>query len=198
MAIAHTYNPVTHDYVSSAEDHGHTPSNATRTALPPRPWTRQWPRWTGSDWELVEDHRERKAPAFRPEDVQEATEFWLPGDTHDTPARQVYSPGPLPECAVLERPEKAAEHALADAREAKKAEIEAGYQKAMAATLTMPQASPTTEDVAVGAALFAAEDAEGLEYVVGQHGATREALLDQVASADSLAAVEAVGVQYAV
>lgn len=198
MAIAHTYNPVTHDYVASAEDHGYTPSNATNVPLPPRPWTRQWPRWKGSAWELVEDHRDRKAPAFRPEDMQEATEFWLPGDGHDTPARQVFVAGPLPEGALLERPEKAAEQALAEAKEAKVAEIEAGYQKAMAATLTMPQASPTTEDVAVGAALFAAEDAEGLEYVVGQHSATRDALLDQVASADDLGAVEAVEVQYAV
>ena len=198
MAIAHTYNPVTHDYVSSAEDHGHTPSNATNVPLPPRPWTSQWPRWTGSAWELVEDHRERKTPAFRPEDVQEATEFWLPGDGHDTPARQVYSPGPLPEGALLERPAQTAEQALAAARETKAAEIEAGYQKAMAATLTMPQASPTTEDVAVGAALFAAEDAEGLEYVVSQHGATRDALLDLVATAETPEAVSGIEVSYAV
>lgn len=198
MAIAHTYNPVTHDYVASAEDHGHTPSNATNVPLPPRPWTRQWPRWKGSAWELVEDHRERKAPAFRPEDVQEPTEYWLPGDGHDAPARQVFAPGPLPADALLERPEKPVALALAEAKEAKAAEIEVGYQAAIAATLTMPQASPTAQDVAVGAALLASEDAEGLEYVVGQHGATREALLDQVASADSLAAVEAVEVQYAV
>ncbi|WP_165079541.1 MULTISPECIES: phage tail protein [unclassified Desulfovibrio] len=198
MAIAHTYNPVTHDYVASAEDHGYTPSNATNASLPPRPWTRQWPRWTGKKWEMVEDHRERKAPAFRAEDAQAATEFWLPGDGHDTPSRQVFAPGPLPEGAALERPAQTAEQDLAAAKEVKTSEIEAGYQKAMAATLTMPQASPTSEDVAVGAALFAAEDAEGLEYVVGQHGATREALLDQVASADSLAAVEAVEVHYAV
>lgn len=198
MAIAHTYHPITKDYVASAEDHGHTPSNATTASLPPRPWTRQWPRWTGNAWELVEDHRERKVPAFRAEDVQDGTNFWLPGDSHDTPARQVFAPGPLPEGALLERPEKTAQQALAEAREAKTAEIEDGYQKAMAATLTMPQASPTTEDVAVGAALFAAEDAEGLEYVVGQHGATRDALLDLVATAETPEDVAGIEVSYAV
>lgn len=108
MAIAHTYNPATRDYVSSADDYGYTPANATTTSLPSRPWTRQWPRWVGTGWELVADHRERKAPAFRAEDVQEATEFWLPGDTHDTPARQLFAPGPLPEGAMTERPEKPA------------------------------------------------------------------------------------------
>lgn len=44
MSVAHTYNPVTHDYVSSAEDFGYTPANATHADLPPRPWGRQWPR----------------------------------------------------------------------------------------------------------------------------------------------------------
>lgn len=198
MAIAHTYNPVTHDYVSSAEDHGYMPSNATNHPLPPRPWARQWPRWTGNAWELVEDHRERKAPAFRPEDVQDATEYWLPGDDHDTPARQVFAPGPLPADALLERPEKPVEEALAEAKESKTAEIEAGYQAAIAATLTMPQAAPTAQDVAVGAALLAAEDAEGLEYVVGQHAATREALLAQVADAATLEDMDGIVVSYAV
>lgn len=198
MAIAHTFDPSTHDYITSSEDLGHTPANAVTAALPPRPWTRKWPRWTGKKWELVEDHRERKAPAFRPEDVQEATEFWLPGDSHDTPARQMFSPGPLPKMALLERPEKPAEEVLAEAKEAKTAEIEEGYQKAMAATLTMPQAQPTTEDVAVGAALLAADDPEGLEFVVGQHGATRDALLDLVATAESPEAVEGIEVSYAV
>lgn len=108
MAIAHTYNPVTHDYVSSADDYGYTPANATRVDLPPRPWGRQWPRWTGGDWELVEDHRERKGPQFASTDVQEATEYWLPGDTWETPARQMFVPGPLPEGAMTERPEKPA------------------------------------------------------------------------------------------
>ncbi len=198
MAIAHTYDPSTHDYITSSEDVGHTPANATTAPLPARRWGRWWPRWTGKKWELVEDHRERKSPAFRPEDVQEATEFWLPGDSHDTPARQVYWPGPLPEGALLERPEKPVEEALEDAKESKTAEIEAGYQAAVAATLTMPQASPTAQDVAVGAALLAAEDAEGLEYVVGQHGATRDALLDLVATAETPEAVSGIEVSYAV
>lgn len=198
MPVAHTYNPVTHDYVSSADDYGYTPANATRVALPPRPWGRQWPCWTGGDWELVEDHRERKAPTFRAEDAQAPTEYWLPGDTHETPARQMFAPGPLPEGAVTERPEKPAELLLSEARTTKTAEIEAGYQAAVAATLTMPQASPTAQDVAVGAALLAADDAEGLEYVIEQHASTRAALLAEVEAATTAEAVAAIQVSYAV
>lgn len=198
MPIAHTYNPVSHDYVSSADDYGYTPANATRVDLPPRPWGRQWPRWSGDAWELVEDHRERKAPQFAPTDEQAPTEYWLPGDTHETPARQMFAPGPLPPDALLTRPEKPVELLLSEARTAKIAEIEAGYQAAVAATLTMPQASPTAQDVAVGAALLAADDAEGLEYVIEQHAATRADLLAQVAAAETPEAVAAIQVRYAV
>lgn len=196
MAIAHTYNPATRDYVSSADDYGYTPANATLSDLPPRPWGRQWPRWTGEAWELVEDHRERKAPAFASEDTQEATDFWLPDDTHETAARHVYVPGPLPEGAILERPAKPVELVLSEAKAAKIAEIEAGYQAAVAATLTMPQASPSAQDVAVGAALFAADDAEGLAYVMERHTATRSALMAEVEAATTAEAVAAIQVRY--
>lgn len=198
MPVAHTYNPVTHDYVSTSEDYGYTPANATRADLPPRPWGRQWPRWSGDAWEMVEDHRERKTPTFRAEDAQVATEYWLPGDTWETPARQMFVPGPLPPDALLTRPEKPAELLLSEARTAKIAEIEAGYQAAVAATLTMPQASPTAQDVAVGAALLAADDAEGLEYVIAQHAATRAALLTEAEAATTAEAVAAIQVRYAV
>lgn len=108
MPAAHTYNPVTGDYVSTSEDHGYTPANATRVDLPPRPWGRQWPRWNGEVWEMVPDHRERKTPAYAAGDEQAATDYWLPGDTWETPARQMVAPGPLPEGALLTRPEKPA------------------------------------------------------------------------------------------
>ena len=108
MAYIHTYNPVTGDYVATTDDYGYPTSNASNKSLPPRPWIRKWPRWNGQDWELIEDHRERRDWLFAPEDVQEATEFWLPGDTHETPGRKVYEPGPLPEGAMLEKPAKPA------------------------------------------------------------------------------------------
>lgn len=198
MSAAHTYNPVTGDYVSTSEDYGHTPANATRVDLPPRPWGRQWPRWNDEIWEMVPDHRERKTPAYAAGDEQAATDYWLPGDTWETPARQMVAPGPLPEGALLTRPEKPAELLLSEARAAKAAEVEAGYQTAVAATLTMPQASPTAQDVAVGAALLAADDAEGLEYVIGRHAATRAALLARVAEASTVGDISAIAVRYAV
>lgn len=198
MSIAHSYHPIERFYVSSAEDFNWTPANATCEKLPPRPWDRQWPVWTGGRWILVEDHRERKAPAFLAEDAQEATDFWLPDDTWETPPRHVFVPGPLPEGAILSRPEKPADVALAEARAAKTTEIEAGYQAAVAATLTMPQAAPTTEEVVAGAALFAAEDPDGLAYVMEQLRSTRAALLADVEAATTAEAVAAIQVRYAV
>lgn len=198
MAIAHRYNPMTQAYISSSEDFGNPPSNSASKDLPPRPWTRQWPRWTGKKWELIEDHRERKAPAFAPEDAQEATEYWLDGDTYETPSRKAFEPGPLPEGALLEKPKNPEAELLADAKKAKAEEISKAYDVAIAASITMPLDSPSTQDVALGAALFAAEDAEGLAFVQAQHQTRRAELLELLDAAQSTEEVEAIEVSYAV
>lgn len=198
MALAHRFDPVTGAYITTTEDFGFRPANGTHVELPPRPWPGLWPRWTGTAWELVPDYRERQTPQFAAEDAQAPTEYWLPGDTWETAGRQMFTPGPLPDAALLERPEKPAELVLAEAKEAKAREVEAAYQSAISATLTMPQEAPTAQDVAVGAALLAANDAEGLEYVLERHDATRQTLLAQVAEAETAEAVEAITVAYAV
>jgi len=65
--------------------------------------------------------------------------------------------------------EEAAARALPDAKSAKQSEIQNGYDAALAASLTMPAASPTAQDVSIGAALLAVDDAEGLAYVQALH-----------------------------
>ena len=107
MAIAHRYTRPDQYYTSSAEDHGYPPYNSTPDELPPKPWGSQWPQYVNATWVLVEDHRERKAPAFSPEDEKDGTDYWLPEDTHDTPARHMHTPGPLPKIALTKRPEAA-------------------------------------------------------------------------------------------
>ena len=92
--------------------------------------------------------------------------------------------------------EEAAARALPDAKEAKTAEVLSGYDAALAASLTMPAAMPTSQDVAVGAALFAVDDAEGLAFVQARHAARRDELLAAVDAADSVEAVQAVDVSY--
>lgn len=93
---------------------------------------------------------------------------------------------------------EAAARALPDARAAKTAEIQSGYDAALAASLTMPTETPTAQDVSIGAALFAVDDAEGLAFVRQTHAARRDELLAAVAAAESLEAVQAVEVSYAV
>lgn len=175
------------------------PGNSTLNAPPPRPWPKQWPQYVDDKgWVMVDDHRERKPPLFDAALEQDATDYWLPGDTHASPARQMKEPGPLPDGALTERPAKTDAELLAEAQVAKRAEIHAGYDAAVAASLTMPQANPTEQDVTIGAAAFAAEDAEGLAYVMQTHAARRDALLAAVDAAETAGDVLAILVSYAV
>lgn len=116
------------EYAGESDDYGSgvLPNNSTRTAPPVGPWGRQWPRWNGSAWELVPDHRERRAALYPPELVQKATDYWVPaeGDDWRSPPRRMKDIGPLPEGAVTVRPEKPTELALSEAREAKLADFD--------------------------------------------------------------------------
>lgn len=64
-------------------------------------------RWTGEAWEVVEDHRQKM-------DAQGikygGTPYWLPaeGDTWQSPERYMEELGPLPDGAVMTKPEKPA------------------------------------------------------------------------------------------
>ena len=60
----------------------------------------------------------------------------------------------------------------------------------------MPAASPTAQDVSIGAALLAVDDAEGLAYVQALHAARRDELLAAVEAAETVEAVQAVVVDY--
>ena len=62
-------------------------------------------RWTGSAWEVVEDHRQHMDEKGT---KQGGTPFWLSvkGDDYTSPPRYMDSLGPLPEGAVTERPKK--------------------------------------------------------------------------------------------
>ena len=95
-------------------------------------------------------------------------------------------------------PRKTDAELLAAAQVAKQAEVQAGYDAAVAASLTMPTANPTEQDITIGAAAFAAEDAEGLAYIMQAHATRRDALLAAVEAADTAESVQAIEVGYAV
>lgn len=73
--------------------------------------------WKGASWAQVEDNR--------------GTKYWLPGDTWQTEPREMEELGPLPEGALLEKPEKP----FSQLKIEKLSEINALYQQAIA-TLT--------------------------------------------------------------
>lgn len=110
MAKAYQYDASGY-YAGEVDDYGGPlPNNSTYTTPPVGPWVRQWPRWMGTEWELVPDHRERSATTYPASLVQGGTPFWLPteGDSYTSPPRYMDSLGPLPKGAVTERPEKPA------------------------------------------------------------------------------------------
>lgn len=94
--------------------------------------------------------------------------------------------------------EARAARALPSAKDARRAEILSGYDAALAASLTMPVDSPTAQDVSIGAALFAVDDPDGLAFVRETHAARRDELLAAVEAADTVEAVQAIEVSYAV
>lgn len=198
MAKAHRYTLPDRYYACTVEDFGFQPGNSCYDDLPPLPWPNQWPKIVDGKWVLVDDHRERKAPLFDAALAQDATDYWLPDDTNATPARHMTKPGPLPDGALTERPAKTDAELLAEAKAAKTAEITAGYDAAVAASLTMPTASPTEQDITIGAAAFAVEDAEGLAYIMQAHATRRDTLLAAVAAATTAADVQNIVVSYAV
>jgi hypothetical protein len=76
-------------------------SSATTVALPADIPAGRKARWTGAAWEIVEDHRQHMDETGT---KVGGTPYWLPGDTHTSPARYTDKLGPLPEGALLEKP----------------------------------------------------------------------------------------------
>lgn len=127
-------------------------------------------------WEYAEDHRGEKG--------------WLPdGQPHTIAAL-----GPLPEGWSTSAPVPSLESVAAG----KRVEIRSGYDTALAGVLAGADATAT--GVAVGSALMAVTDPDGLEYLVDMLTARRveleQALLAAQAEADPVSAVLAIVVSY--
>ena len=150
-------------------------------------------RWTGSEWELVEDHRQYLDSTGT---KQGGTPYWLPseGDDWQSPPRYTEDLGPLPSGATRQRPEKP----LSVVREEKEREIRSACDAAIIASLTMPAASPSASEVSVAAASLAAVDPDGPDTLLALHTARRDELLALVRAADSIAAVQEVETSYAI
>ena len=168
-------------------------AGATPVAPPADIPTRHAARWTGSAWEVVEDHPQHMHEKGT---KQGGTAYWLPaeGDDYTSQPRYMETLGPLPEGAMTERPEKP----LSVLKAEKAFEIKTACDAAIVASLTMPTASPSTTEVAVAAASLAGIDPDGPDTLLALHTARRDELLAAVAAADSTAALADVEVSYAV
>ena len=149
--------------------------------------------WTGSAWEVVEDHRQHmdsKGTKIG------GTPYWQPaeGDDWQSPPRYTEELGPLPEGAVTERPKKP----LSVLKAEKEREITAACDAAIVASLTMPTSAPSSAEVAVAAASLASIDPDGPDTLLALHTARRDELLATVAAAKSPTDLDSVVVSYAV
>lgn len=168
-------------------------AGATPVAPPTDIPTGHAARWTGSAWEVVEDHRQHMDSKGT---KQGGTPYWLSADGDDwqSPPRYTEELGPLPEGAVTERPKKP----LSVLKAEKEREITAACDAAIVASLTMPTASPSTTEVAVAAASLASVDPDGPDTLLSLHTDRRDELLAAIAAAESPAALAGVEVSYAV
>lgn len=89
---------------------------------------------------------------------------------------------------------------LAGFRASKRAAINAGFDAAMSASLTMPSVDTPPSSFEVASALYdwRTEDPEGYAALLAIHTARRNELLAAVAAAETAAAVQAIVVSYAV
>jgi len=80
------------------------PANSTY-AIPPHVEKPYVPVWNGSSWELKEDHRRYLNDKGN---YDGGTPYWLPseGDDYNSEPRYMTELGPLPEGAVISKPEK--------------------------------------------------------------------------------------------
>ena len=95
-------------------------TGATPVALPADIPAGHIARWTGDAWEAVEDHRQHMDERGRKEG---GTPYWLPGDTWRSEPRYTEELGPLPDGALLTKPERP----LSEYRDDKRREGAAGF-----------------------------------------------------------------------
>ena len=166
---------------------------ATATPPPDAIPTGYAARWTGTKWDLVEDHRQHLDSTGT---KQGGTPYWMPSEGDDWQSQPRYTEdlGPLPDGAVTVRPEKP----LSVVKEEKEREVRSACDAAIIASLTMPAVRPSATEVSVAAASLAAVDPDGPDTLLALHAARRDELLALVRAADSIAAVQAVEVSYAI
>lgn len=174
MATAYQYT-IDGYFVGECEDHGLLPNNATYTQPPSK--NGYIPRWAAGKWSLVEDHV--------------GVAGYLDGTPHT-----ITDYGPLPDGWSDTPPPKP----FAEVLVSKRAAINAAFEAAITASLTMPSATMPPSAFAIFQAIEAwkTEDPEGFSLLLAIHTTRRDALLASVESAKSVEELQAITVSYAV
>lgn len=174
MATAYQYNADGY-FVGEVEDYGLLPNNATHTQ--PAFTEGFIPRWTGAAWEQVVNMKGRSG--YLNGQPYAITEYGpAPDGWSETP--------PLP--------------TLADAQTTKRQQINAGFDSALTASLTMPSRNtpPSTVELALAIEDFKTDDPAGWADLRAIHEARRDALLAAVDATTTVEAAQAITINYAV
>lgn len=107
---AYKFSSITGEYVGTVECQENPlspgsflqPANTTCVA-PPESSAPYIPVWDGNSWSLVEDYRQRLDDRGR---KTGGTPYWLPEDSYTNEPRYMTELGPLPDDALLQKPEK--------------------------------------------------------------------------------------------
>lgn len=109
--ITHPMHPYTHSLPANP---GTIPPDNAMRGEQPAIKEGFWPCEKNGAWVDVEDNRERtEAKGFPAGTEQDGVEFWLPGDTWQSPARKVEDIGPLPDGWSATKPEQTEEELTA-------------------------------------------------------------------------------------
>ncbi|NCB23786.1 MAG: phage tail protein [Deltaproteobacteria bacterium] len=174
MPTAYQYNSDGF-FVGEVEDHGLLPNNATD--IQPVLTDGFIPRWVGAAWVQVANLKGKSG--------------YLNGQPFTITE---YGPAPdgWSETAPLPK--------LSDAQTAKRLQINAGFDAAMTASLTMPSRNNPASAVELALAIedFKTDDPAGWADLRAIHETRRDALLAAVDAAATVEAVQAIVVSYAV
>ena len=169
--LLYMYDPKTFEYTGTREatvlSNGREVTEAafTTTVAVPEVEEGYAARWTGTEWEVVEDHRQHYDETGV---KQGGTAYWLPdeGDTWLSNARYMTELGPLPTGAVTEKPERV--YTLEEAQTEKLQELNTGLDQARSDSTA---SIDSTVGFAINANSTANENISGLITMMESTGA---------------------------
>lgn len=166
-------------FVGETTAYQRLPHNCTETK--PKKQAGYIPQWSDGAWKLIEDHRQKKDE--RDCIIENTgTPYWLPEDTWRSEPRFMTTPGPLPEGALMTRPEPDPIELLNEAKQQKFTEITQIYNDTLLHAILLPTTNSLGEIVTI----------EEIRSTLSTKRAELERQLQQATTVEEVEAIEVV------